>query len=53
MKEHYYKIEITKNNISKSYIVSAIHELQARDRLLKELKLEYTDISKMSINIIG
>lgn len=50
MKEQYYKIEVTTNNISKNYVVSAIHELQAKNRLAKKLK--YTNIAKMNVNVI-
>lgn len=53
MNEKYYKIEIITNNISKNYIVSATRELQAKDRLTKKLKLKYTDMNKMNVNIIG
>lgn len=52
MEEQYYKIEITTNNIPKSYVVSATHELQARDRLVKELKLEYTDIKNIRTHLM-
>lgn len=53
MNEKYYKIEVITNNISKNYIVSATHELQAKDRLIRNLKLKDTDMNKMNINIIG
>ena len=53
MNEQYYKIEIIINNISKNYIVSATHKLQAKDKLIRNLKLKNTDINKMNVNIIG
>lgn len=49
MNEKYYNIEITTNSASKTYVVSATHELQARDRLFKELKLEYADIKNITV----
>ena len=52
MNEQYYKIEIITNNKSKNYIVSATQELQAKDRIIRNLKLKHTDVNKMKVNII-
>lgn len=50
MTEQYYKIKITTNSTPKNYIVSALHELQAKNRLIKELKLKYNDIAQIKNN---
>lgn len=52
MNEKYYKIELIFKNFSKSFVVSALHELQAKERLINSLKLNYSDINQITINAL-
>lgn len=52
MNEKYYKIELIYKNFSKSYVVSALHKLQAKERLINNLNLKYSDINQIKINTL-
>ncbi len=52
MNEKYYKIQLICKNFSKSFVVSALHKLQAKERLISSLKLKHSDIDQITINVL-
>ena len=52
MNEKYYKIQLICKNFTKSFVVSALHELQAKERLINSLNLKYSEIKQITINAL-
>lgn len=50
MKEKYYKAKFCYNNTPKTYILSATHMAQAKERLIRILNLDYRNISDLILS---